>query len=167
MAPSCRCAGSRHRISSACWAIALAAALRSLIVEGRLPPHTRLPSERELSRAIGVSRNTATAAFDVLREQGYLASRRGTGSWVTSPPAPVDRPDEPVPPTGDVIDLTVANLPAPADLGALAAAAAERLAAELGGHGYEPFGLPAARVAIAAHLTERGLPTEPWQVLVT
>ena len=146
---------------------ALAAALRSLIVEGRLPPHTRLPSERELARAIGVSRNTATAAFDVLREQGYLASRRGTGSWVTSPPAPVDRPDEPVTPAGDVIDLTVANLPAPADLGALAAAAAERLAAELGGHGYEPFGLPAARVAIAAHLTDRGLPTEPWQVLVT
>ena len=47
---------------------ALAAALRGLIVEGRLPPYTRLPSERALAEAIGVSRNTATAAFDVLRE---------------------------------------------------------------------------------------------------
>jgi DNA-binding transcriptional MocR family regulator len=146
---------------------ALAAALRGLIVEGRLPPHTRLPSERELARAIGVSRNTATAAFDVLREQGYLASRRGTGSWITSPPAAEERPDEVEPPSGDVIDLTVANLPAPADLGALATVAAERLARELGGHGYEPFGLPAARVAVAEHLTGRGLATEPAQVLIT
>jgi DNA-binding transcriptional MocR family regulator len=146
---------------------ALAAALRALIVEGRLPPHTRLPSERELARAIGVSRNTATAAFDVLREQGYLASRRGTGSWVTSPPAREDRPDEADPPAGDVIDLTLANLPAPADLAALAAAAAERLASELGGNGYEPFGLAVTRAAIAAHLSDRGLPTDPAQVLVT
>ncbi|MGZ4194510.1 MAG: GntR family transcriptional regulator, partial [Solirubrobacteraceae bacterium] len=56
---------------------ALAAALRGLIVEGRLPPYTRLPSERELALALGVSRNTVTAALDVLRRQRYLASRRG------------------------------------------------------------------------------------------
>jgi DNA-binding transcriptional MocR family regulator len=146
---------------------ALAAALRALIVEGRLPPYTRLPSERVLAEAIGVSRNTATAAFDVLREQGYLASRRGTGSWITAPEVGDDRPDEPDRPAGDVIDLTIANLPAPADLGALAAVAASQLARELGGNGYEPFGLPAARAAIAAHLTGRGLATEPAQVLVT
>ena len=146
---------------------ALAAALRGLIVDGRLPPHTRLPSERALALALGVSRNTATAALDVLREQGYLASRRGTGSWVTSPPAPVDRPDEPLPPAGDTIDLTLANLPAPDELGALAAGAAAALPREFGGHGYEPFGLPAARAAVAAHLSGRGLPTEPAQVLIT
>lgn len=146
---------------------ALAAALRALIVEGRLPPHTRLPSERALAAALGVSRNTVTAALDVLREQGYLASRRGTGSWITSPPAPEDRPDERLPPAGDVIDLTLANLPAPAGLGELAAVAASALARELGGHGYEPFGLPAARAAVAAHLSSRGLPTEPAQILIT
>ncbi len=146
---------------------ALAAALRGLIVDGRLPPHTRLPSERALALALGVSRNTATAALDVLREQGYLASRRGTGSWVTSPPAAVDRPDEPLPPAGDTIDLTLANLPAPDELGAFAAAAAAALPREFGGHGYEPFGLPAARAAVAAHLCSRGLPTQPAQVLIT
>src|SRR5919198_5935499 len=75
---------------------ALAAALRALIVEGRLPPHTRLPSERELARALGVSRNTATAAFDVLREQGYLASRRGAGRRRTPPPGPRARPQRPL-----------------------------------------------------------------------
>jgi DNA-binding transcriptional MocR family regulator len=145
---------------------ALAAALRGLIVEGRLPPHTRLPSERALALALGVSRNTATAALDVLREQGYLASRRGAGSWITSPAAPEHRPDEPLPPSGDVIDLTLANLPAPPELGELALAAAHALPRELGGHGYEPFGLPRAREAVAAHLSARGLPTKPEQILI-
>jgi DNA-binding transcriptional MocR family regulator len=146
---------------------ALAAALRALIVEGRLPPYTRLPSERELALALGVSRNTVTAALDVLREQRYLASRRGRGSWITSPPVLDRRPDEVEPPAGDVIDLTLANLPAPPDLGELAHHAAHALTPELGGHGYEPFGLAGARVAIAEYLSGRGLSTEPAQVLVT
>lgn len=146
---------------------ALAAALRGLIVEGRLPPYTRLPSERELALALGVSRNTVTAALDVLREQRYLASRRGRGSWITSPPVPEGRPDEPEPPAGDMIDLTLANLPAPPDLAELALRAAHALARELGGHGYEPFGLAPTRAAVAGYLTGRGLPTEPAQVLVT
>jgi DNA-binding transcriptional MocR family regulator len=146
---------------------ALAAALRALIVEGRLPPYTRLPSERELALALGVSRNTVTAALDVLREQRYLASRRGRGSWITSPPPPDSRPDESEPPVGDMIDLTLANLPAPPDLAELAVRAAHALAPELGGHGYEPFGLAATRVAIAGYLSGRGLATEPAQVLVT
>lgn len=146
---------------------ALAAALRGLIVEGRLPPYTRLPSERELALALGVSRNTVTAALDVLREQRYLASQRGRGSWITSPPSPEGRPDETEPPAGDVIDLTLANLPAPPELAQLAVEAAHGLAKELAGHGYEPFGLPAARAAIAGYLSGRGLPTDPAQVLVT
>jgi len=147
--------------------LALAAALRALIVEGRLPPHTRVPSERALAHALGVSRNTATGALDVLREQGYLASRRGAGSWTTYPIGSSARPDEPLPPGDDMIDLTLANLPAPADLGALACAAAMTMARELGGHGYEPFGLPAARAEVAAYLSRRGLATEPAQVLIT
>jgi DNA-binding transcriptional MocR family regulator len=146
---------------------ALAAALRGLIVEGRLPPYTRLPSERELALALGVSRNTVTAALDVLRRQRYLASRRGRGSWITSPPLAKDRPDEPEPPSGDMIDLTLANLPAPPELAELALQAATGLVQELGGHGYEPFGLPAARAAIAGYLSSRGLVTVPPQVLVT
>ena len=147
--------------------LALATALRALILEGRLPPHTRLPSERALAVALGVSRNTATAALGVLRVEGYLASRRGTGSWVTSPRRTEDRPDEPLAPADDVIDLTLANLPAPTALGALASQAASALAGEFAGHGYEPFGLPAARVAVAEHLSRRGLSTTPEQVLIT
>ena len=59
----------------------LARALRLLVLDGRLPLRTRLPGERELAEALGVSRTTATAAYAALREEGFLASRRGAGSW--------------------------------------------------------------------------------------
>ena len=64
---------------------ALAAAIRLLVLDGRLPLRTRLPGERELASALGVSRTTATAAYDALRAEGFLASRRGSGSWTSLP----------------------------------------------------------------------------------
>ena len=145
----------------------LAAALRRLVVEGTLSPYTRLPSERALAEALGVSRNTATAALGILREDGYLAARTGIGSWIVYRPGSVDRPDEPFPAHGDTIDLSLANLPAPPQLSELALRAARALGRELGQNGYEPFGLPVTRDAIAGYLTGRGLPTEPAQILVT
>src|SRR3954449_10899965 len=66
----------------------LARALRLLVLEGRLPLRTRLPGERELAEALGVSRTTATAAYAALREQGFLVSRRGSGSWTGLPGDP-------------------------------------------------------------------------------
>ena len=57
----------------------LARALRLLVLDGRLPLRTRLPGERELAEALGVSRTTATAAYAALRDEGFLASRRGAG----------------------------------------------------------------------------------------
>ena len=44
----------------------LARALRLLVLDGRLPLRTRLPGERELAEALGVSRTTATAAYAAL-----------------------------------------------------------------------------------------------------
>src|SRR5206468_639431 len=55
--------------------VALARALRLLILDGRLPLRTRLPGERELAEALGVSRTTASAAYAALRAEGFLASR--------------------------------------------------------------------------------------------
>src|SRR4029077_10557440 len=76
---------------------ALARAVRLLVLDGRLPLRTRLPGERELAEALGVSRTTATAAYAALREEAFLASRRGPGPWprlpadpqATAAPAPV------------------------------------------------------------------------------
>src|SRR5437868_2679678 len=63
----------------------LAATVRALVLDGRLPLETRVPAERELAAALGISRSTVTAAYNRLRRDGYLHSRRGAGSWVTMP----------------------------------------------------------------------------------
>ena len=55
-----------------------------LIADGRIPPGTRLPSERELTGALD-DRTTVTRAYAVLKERGYLSSRRGSGSEAALP----------------------------------------------------------------------------------
>jgi DNA-binding FadR family transcriptional regulator len=42
---------------------ALADRVRLLILDGRLPLQTRMPAERELAAALGVSRTTVAAAY--------------------------------------------------------------------------------------------------------
>jgi DNA-binding transcriptional MocR family regulator len=145
----------------------LARALRLLVLDGRLPLRTRLPGERELAEALGVSRTTATAAYAALRDEGFLASRRGAGSW-TRLPADPGLPAEPGPSGDDLIDLSFAACAAPE--GALHAAltrATAELPRHLPGPGYDAAGLPVLRAAIAAHMTARGAPTVAEQVLVT
>jgi GntR family transcriptional regulator/MocR family aminotransferase len=63
---------------------ALHGQLRAAILEGRLQPGLRLPSTRALANACGVSRNTATAAYDLLLSEGYLVARQGAGTYVAS-----------------------------------------------------------------------------------
>ncbi|MFF5553824.1 GntR family transcriptional regulator [Streptomyces olivaceoviridis] len=53
----------------------------SLVLDGRIALHMRLPTGRELASALGVGRGTVTAAYDLLRESGYAHSRRGAGTW--------------------------------------------------------------------------------------
>ncbi|GGV21086.1 GntR family transcriptional regulator [Actinomadura cremea] len=65
---------------------ALARGVRGLVLDGRLALRTRLPAERDLAGALGVSRTTVTAAYDRLREEGYIESRQGAGSWTALPP---------------------------------------------------------------------------------
>ncbi|WP_037791184.1 GntR family transcriptional regulator, partial [Streptomyces sp. Mg1] len=64
---------------------ALADAVRTLILDGRIALHVRLPAERELAEAVGASRATVTGAYDLLRESGYVRSRRGSGTWTELP----------------------------------------------------------------------------------
>jgi DNA-binding transcriptional MocR family regulator len=143
----------------------LAATLRALALDGRLALDSRLPAERALATALGVSRATVTAAYDRLRADGYLSSRQGAGSWLTVPAGYTSGPDGLG--AGDGLDLRVAALPAPAALEDLARAAAAELPRWLDHHGYEPLGLPPLREAIAERFSRRGLPTEPDQILVT
>jgi GntR family transcriptional regulator len=46
---------------------------------------TAIPSERQLSADLGVSRLTVRAALDELAREGYLVRRRGSGTYVQQP----------------------------------------------------------------------------------
>ncbi|MBM2615301.1 PLP-dependent aminotransferase family protein [Actinoplanes sp. LDG1-06] len=148
---------------------ALAAAVRGLLSDGRLPLGVRLPAERELAESLAVSRTTVSAAYRTLRETGHLTSRRGAGSWTTLPhghrvatsglwAAGDDR---------DMIDLGVAASAAPAELVPAARAAADDLPRYLGSAGYHPTGLMELRDVVAAGYRDRGVATSAEQILIT
>jgi DNA-binding FadR family transcriptional regulator len=54
------------------------------IAAGRLAPGERLPSERELARALGVGRASVREALAALANQGLLETRPGSGSFVAA-----------------------------------------------------------------------------------
>jgi GntR family transcriptional regulator/MocR family aminotransferase len=55
---------------------------RQGILTGRFRRAERVPSTRELSTALEVSRSTVTQAYDQLTAEGYLESARGSGTFV-------------------------------------------------------------------------------------
>jgi len=52
---------------------------------GRLGVGNAIPSERQLSADLGVSRLTLRAALDDLAREGYVVRRRGSGTYVQQP----------------------------------------------------------------------------------
>jgi DNA-binding transcriptional MocR family regulator len=148
----------------------LATSLTHLIGDGRIGLGTRLPSERELTETLGVSRTTVTRAYAALRDAGYAEARQGAGTFTRVPGGQSrahDRALLPRPGDHDAIDLNCAAASAPPGIANAYAEAGAELPAYLGGHGYFPAGLPQLQAAIAATYEERGLPTDPGQILVT
>ncbi|MFG2089998.1 MULTISPECIES: PLP-dependent aminotransferase family protein [unclassified Spirillospora] len=159
---------------------ALARSVRALVLDGRLALRTRLPAERDLAAALGVSRTTVTAAYDRLRDEGYIESRQGAGSWTVLPPIRMSPAEtrstppggrfgkaHPVPDDPAFIDLGCATPGAPAVFGEAVAAAVDELPRYSSGPGYEPAGLASLRQVIADRYTARGVPTRSDQIIVT
>lgn len=147
----------------------LAEGLRVLITDGRVPVGVRLPSERDLTEALEVSRTTVARAYAELRDHGFLVSRQGSGSVAALPVSRGDHGDHLLRltehPDGKA-DLTcAAPLPGPGLLAAYERAVAE-LPRHLAGPGYYPSGLPVLREAVAESYAARGLPTSPDQIMV-
>jgi GntR family transcriptional regulator/MocR family aminotransferase len=58
------------------------AGIRRAILDGVVPPGTRLPSSRALAADLGVSRTTSLLALEQLLAEGYLTAERGSGTFV-------------------------------------------------------------------------------------
>ncbi|MFD8568163.1 PLP-dependent aminotransferase family protein [Streptomyces sp. NPDC059639] len=147
----------------------LAHAIGELILDGRLALHVRLPAERELATALGTSRTTVTALYDLLRENGYAHSRQGSGTWTALPAGRAAKGvSRLLRPEDTAIDLARAAAALPGQILAdTLAEIAPQAAGHAGSLGYHPYGLPELRAVIADRFTARGLATTPEQILVT
>jgi GntR family transcriptional regulator/MocR family aminotransferase len=165
---------------------------REAILDGRLRPGQRLPSTRAVAEDLGVSRITAVMAFDQLVAEGYVESRVGAGSFVSTQlpdpppiaparpaprPGPRRAPPSRLPDPGDEPWLALqgpfrVGRPAldafPADLwGRLAARHARRLSPRQMMYG-DPMGLPVLREALAEYLgTARSVSCDADQIMIT
>src|SRR6185369_3257495 len=75
----------------------IADGIRRAAGEGRLARGRRLPPTRDLSRALGVNRNTVIAAYDLLASDGFVRSHTGRGTYLVVDPTEAASP---VPPEG-------------------------------------------------------------------
>ena len=59
-------------------------AFRAMILERRLVPSQQIPSTRTLAADLGISRIPALGAYAQLLAEGYIESRHGAGTFITS-----------------------------------------------------------------------------------
>ena len=59
-------------------------AFRAMILERRLQPGQQIPSTRALADELGISRIPVLGAYAQLLAEGYIESRSGAGTFVTS-----------------------------------------------------------------------------------
>ncbi|TCO47567.1 DNA-binding transcriptional MocR family regulator [Kribbella antiqua] len=157
--------------------VLLAGRLRRLIDDGELPPGVLLPPDRALAGALAVGRTTVVAAYELLRSEGRITRRQGSGTRVAGAPSASGVEDAPVDPIFlDSLearddDVLLAICAAPGDPPPQVAEAYARIVPELaqisGDIGYYPYGHLVLRQAIAARYVDRGVPTSPDQILVT
>lgn len=153
----------------------LAGRLRALIDDGDLPPGTPLPTDRALAAGLSAGRTTVVAAYDLLRDEGRLVRRQGSGTWVAGVPAgPLNATEPTVNPVFlHLLDPPdhVAQFACAGPTGAPPAVISAYRSAltRLGGPdlGYHPAGHPRLRAALAERYTARGVPTTPAQILIT
>lgn len=157
-------------------AVQVADALRAAAVSGALRVGDRLSSTRSMAARLGVSRTVTAAAYEQLLAEGWVAARRGSGTFVVAAPnTPKTAPRRPggvlpasaVPP-GGVVDLA----PGRACLEVLDQTAwrrAWRAAADTAPSAVPCYqGLLRFRAAVVEHLLRhRGLALDPDRVLAT
>ena len=141
--------------------------LRMLAVDGRLVDGVRLPSERELAAQLSLSRSTVAAAYALLRDQGCLRTRQGSGNYLELAPNTQAAGLGGAREVDGAIMMTFSAAAAAPGVAGAYARAVELLPSLLAGHGYLPEGLPVLRERLADWYAARGLATDPAQVIIT
>ncbi|MFC4783852.1 MocR-like pyridoxine biosynthesis transcription factor PdxR [Nocardioides sp. MAHUQ-72] len=169
-------------------ATAVYRALLDAIRSGRLAPGDRVPPTRALAADLGVARSTVATAYESLVAEGFLASRVGSGTFVTdlaaavpaSPKGAELRPrrgwthlsapvsGQATTPAHDFrVGIPEAGL-FPFETWRALLAAEVRAGAHSPGTYADPGGHPPLRAAIARYLAlSRGVGADPEDVLVT
>ena len=78
--------------------------IRGLIESGSLNPEEPLPSSRDLALILGVNRNTTWAAYRELRDEGWLSTSVGSGTYIRLKPTTDHRRD-----LGELFDEMIAR----------------------------------------------------------
>jgi GntR family transcriptional regulator, transcriptional repressor for pyruvate dehydrogenase complex len=93
------------------------------IASGRLQPGARLPTERELMNALGVSRTVIREAVSALKSEGLVVTRQGSGAFVAADasrvPFRIESAD--LSPVEDIFNLMELRLAIEVEASALAA----------------------------------------------
>ncbi|EJD6507097.1 PLP-dependent aminotransferase family protein [Providencia rettgeri] len=58
--------------------------IRDAILDGRINTGIKLPSTRALAEMMSISRNSVIAGFDRLIDEGYLYTKKGSGTYVSA-----------------------------------------------------------------------------------
>lgn len=58
--------------------------IKEQIVTGKLPPHSRLPSVRELAGELAISRNTVEYVYEQLCTEGFIHSKARSGYYIAA-----------------------------------------------------------------------------------
>jgi GntR family transcriptional regulator len=88
--------------------VQVVAEIKKRIERGEYPPDSLLPGEHQLALEFGISRPTVVRALSLLRQDGWIGTQQGKGSFVRGRPALEDA--ERTRPARDVVELAEADL---------------------------------------------------------
>jgi DNA-binding transcriptional MocR family regulator len=162
----------------------LTRAVAQAIKHGLVNPGIRLPSERSFAQALRVSRTTVVAVYDTLRASGWVESRSGSGTWISSRSSAVTAARSAAqagvlassPLLGllsnqresDVVDFALGTTASLTELRPeLFTLPPDEYASLLNDYRFHPLGLSSLRQAVADYYTNSGFSTHKQQILVT
>ena len=160
----------------------IVASVQREIGSGALPAGSRLPPVRALEKQLGLSKNTAQAAYDELVARGLVEAREREGMFVLSaqrvsgvaPVASVPLPQLIAPPLTrleiaprgttalSTVFIDPELLPTERIADCARSVLREKMPAQYDAQGYPPL-----RQAIAKRLQARGLDVEPDEIIIT